>query len=175
MVSGRHDTDEAGRVTWLRRPIGLIKNLLEGPLCIFNVEPAFRILPDVLFIVLEYKWHVMNVECVCRHICSKRRWLCEGKARVRRYALHMPLSVFVRDHKAGTRRSNVSVSLLSGVHVPPRMHAHVLQISTGEGCSFEIMRCCNRIRTSHKTRSLHLFWRKTFLKSLWGYPCVLSH
>lgn len=74
----QHVTNQAESLTWLQQPIRLIKNLLQGPLCIFNEEGAFRILPDVLFMVLEYKWHVMNVGCVCRHTCWKPCGLCKS-------------------------------------------------------------------------------------------------
>lgn len=62
-VSRRHDTDEANSVTWLRRPIGLIKNLLEGPSAFLmqSLHSGFRQMFYSLCLNINGMWWMLNV------------------------------------------------------------------------------------------------------------------
>lgn len=62
-VSRRYDTDETKLVTWLRRPIGLIKNLLEG-LSAFLMQSqhsGFRQMFYSLCLNINGMWWMLNV------------------------------------------------------------------------------------------------------------------
>lgn len=85
-VSRRHDTDEAHSVTWLRRPIGLIKNLLEGPSAFLmqSQHSGFCQMFYSLCLNINGMWWMLNVfvdifaqspvdyargNCVCMCVC----------------------------------------------------------------------------------------------------------
>lgn len=61
-VSSRNDTDEANSVTWLRRPIGLIKNLLEGPSAFLmqSQHSGFRQMFYSLCLNINGMWWMLN-------------------------------------------------------------------------------------------------------------------